>query len=321
LVDFSGLGRFFLGWGRAFLINSFLFILFLRKMSSNSDIDGKVELEEVIIVANQEEDIEGQQKKDHFDGRDRNNKNNNQNQQASKKRPRDHRVNAKDRLCFSAANGIPCPIMETCMYEHDIFGFLSAKPPDLGPSCYQFDTFGLCPNGIMCRFGDGHIDRVNGINISRSLENGGIIPRVSINTLSKNLQIILRKKKYDFSATAAPIQAKSFTETKRTVDESAQDWPSSVDQDQTVVDPDDVHSDRNESDNNNNSKVKLVDFSRKVYIAPLTTVGNLPFRRILKDFGADITCGEVSAINLYTVVVVYELIVISFFANNLLSYI
>ena len=177
------------------------------------------------------------------------------------------------------------------------------------PSLFHSTNASYCDFGIMCRLGSCHVNMSTGQNLCKTIDENGIetigLPPSSSdepkattndgsskiedeappktpqpgtvlgghhskikNVLAKDTQIKLRKNKY-------PFVCKRHWEVKQ-----EKKMPPVV---REATKPALPLKER-----------KLIDFRNKVYIAPLTTVGNLPFRRIMKHYGADITCGEMA---------------------------
>jgi len=61
----------------------------------------------------------------------------------------------------------------------------------------MFDAYGECPYGILCRFGQSHIDPITGQNIIVSRPNQ--IYMESLNKYPPLLKHLLRRKKYNYT--------------------------------------------------------------------------------------------------------------------------
>ena len=190
----------------------------------------------------------------------------------NKKRPRDAKIADFEKLCFRVVAGEECPYgAEKCRYSHDVKKVLADRLPDITTvegGCPAYNLTGYCEYGLHCRLGAEHINMATGENLRKKIEDDEPRKIEVVNLLPKDAQIQLRRKKFPF------VCKRHFEQKKKDKDDTASTSP-----DLTPLPK---------------KERKLVDFSGKVYVAPLTTVGNLPFRRIMKKFGADITCGEMA---------------------------
>ena len=114
----------------------------------------------------------------------------------NKNRPRNPNPSGKDKICRKfLENGI-CKFGDKCNFSHDIQAVINSRPPDVGETCINFKMYGKCPYGVACRFGKEHLTD-DFKNITKEIFNESYLDCVK-NSLSKELQIELRKKRIPF---------------------------------------------------------------------------------------------------------------------------
>ncbi|CAH0726505.1 unnamed protein product, partial [Brenthis ino] len=177
-----------------------------------------------------------------------------------------------------------------CKYIHDPVEYLKFKPSDISKNCHLFNIRGRCPRGIACRFGSSHITE-DGRNIVDEIKVAAWKDDTK-NTLQHCLQIQLQKRKYNFSIAeklVKSLDSRNKQDKKNLEKESNDDDVTNnetINKIGAVTDEDLIKLLPQEK--------KRINWKDKLYLSPLTTVGNLPFRRICKEYGADITCGEMA---------------------------
>jgi len=213
------------------------------------------------------------------------------------------------KLCSSVAKCLKCNYAPNCKQSHDVKAWLANKPKDIDTTCYVYRKFGKCPFGLTCRFSGDHIVFKEAEEDEKSFEN--VVDEVMVkdmsgvcqiyNVLSGDLKTKLWKRKYDFKRSEKLLdlvnkfvnsnKSIKYNSNKGIVERKTAESKETVEATEEskvglVTDEDLIKLRKSEK--------KKIDWKNKLYLAPLTTAGNLPFRRICKEFGVDVTCSEMA---------------------------
>lgn len=209
------------------------------------------------------------------------------------------------RLCPSLINPDnqrECSQGEKCTNVHDIDVYIASKPADIEGVCPVYTAIGYCPSGYKCRWLSFHFDKE-----SKKILKDTVLYEESkkdnyeINYLPVPSKHALQKKKYEFKTVH---EVTKYLDKVRNVtftlnggkDEDGKD-PKLPDQETEQAKLSDNKKDIMASYIDPPFKIaekKKLDLRGAKIVSPLTTVGNLPYRRLMKTLGADVTYSEMA---------------------------
>eukprot|EP00043_Microstomoeca_roanoka_P003080 m.42220 g.42220 ORF g.42220 m.42220 type:complete len:673 (-) comp11903_c0_seq2:587-2605(-) len=188
----------------------------------------------------------------------------------NKHRPAPMRETVK--LCLAMMRTGECGFGDKCKYVHDKEEYLKSKLPDIEGQCpFWRRQGGHCNYGLTCRFSSSHTPMTEE-EIAREKVRDDL-QEEETNTFNNKMRVTLRKFKYPFPRSETYLKELAKADQDPAVRAAMEEKFVGA-----IAD----------------KERRQIDWQDKLYLAPLTTVGNLPFRRLCKRLGADITCGEMA---------------------------